>query len=194
MKALINSLFDLCIICMICAMVSLSGCSKDSDRNYEPTPVLEETSDKSSENITEEEIASLMFMVEEEKLAGDVYLKMLALYGLEIFDNILQSERKHVAAISKLIEKYELDNPIIGNDPGVFVNEELQQLYDDLVETGSLSKKAAINVGVTIEETDMVDIQAYLDSVVEREDIHQVYTNLLNGSENHLAAFISELK
>jgi hypothetical protein len=134
-----------------------------------------------------------MYMVEEEKMAMDVYAKMFDLYGLIIFDNINQSEARHVAAVSRLIDKYELDNPIIGNPPGVFVNEELQKTYDDLIEKGSVSKLQAKYVGVTIEEQDIIDINNYLEEVVQSEDLEKVYSNLLSGSNSHLESFLAEI-
>lgn len=143
--------------------------------------------------IAEDEKASLIFMVEEEKLARDVYSEMLKLYGLKIFENIHNSEKRHVEAISSLIENYELENPIVGNLPGEFENEEIQQLYNYLIELGNASKLQAINVGVIIEKKDIKDIQAYLDLVVEQKDIETVYKNLLDGSINHLDAFLGEL-
>ena len=76
---------------------------------------------------------------------------------------------------------------------GEFQNAELQELYNDLITLGSTSKYKAIGVGVMIEERDLQDIQYYLDNVVVREDIFQVYTNLLDGSANHLESFLSEL-
>ncbi|MGZ2369450.1 DUF2202 domain-containing protein [Ancylomarina sp. YFZ004] len=193
MKTIILFPFSLFVMSMICIILMSTTCEQDPVRNSDPNAKSENQQmlSVSSDNLTEEEIASLMFMVEEEKLARDVYDVMYGLYGLRIFYNINNSEVRHVSAISYLIEKYELTNPNDTHDPGVFDNEELQRLYDDLIDKGSISVIEAIAVGVLIEETDLEDIQYYLDHVVESKDIERVYENLLAGSENHLAAFLS---
>ena len=129
----------------------------------ETVPEGQDTYYKSSIELTEAEIESLLFMVEEEKLAMDVYVVMDQIYGLKVFELIKASEFNHVCAISRLIEKYELTNPIDGNLPGEFENEELQVLYNDLIALGSISRLKAIEVGILIEETDIEDIQTYLD-------------------------------
>jgi len=193
MKTSVFSQVQLIILVVICGLVLLTGCTQDPELNAEVMLTAEKSAVSSVENLSENEISSLMYMVEEEKLAMDVYAEMLQLYGLVIFENINQSELRHVEALSNLIEKYGLENPIVDKLQGEFVNGELQQLYDDLITMGSVSKLQAINVGITIENNDIVDIQEYLDTVIESKDIEIVYTHLLNGSENHLAAFEHEL-
>lgn len=202
MKTLNMSRFRLAIICMIGVLFLITGCEKESLLNSETSPILDETENLitdetltlSSDSLSTEEISSLMFLVEQEKLSKDVYMVMFDLYGLKIFENMSFGETKHVDAISRLIEKYLLDNPITDKAIGEFVNEDLQILYNDLIAIGSVSKKEALNAGVIIEETNIENIRYYLDLVVKSEDITQVYTNLLNSSEIHLARFISKLE
>ena len=50
----------------------------------------------------------------------------------------------------------------------------------------------AFKVGVVIEETDIDDLNAGMAST-KRKDIKTVYSNLLQGSLNHLKAFVSNL-
>lgn len=182
---------NLLITCMLFILLISAGCTENHD--IKPVLPLGTSIVESDENITIDEVASLMYMVEEEKLAMDVYNEMLKLYELNIFNNINQSEKRHVAAITSLIVKYELDNPIDGNLPGEFENKEIQQLYNDLIELGNTSKIQAMNVGLIIEKKDIKDIQHYLDCVVVQEDIALVYNNLLSGSINHLNAFMMEV-
>ena len=193
MKTSVFSQVQFIILVVICGLVLLTGCTQDPELNAEVMLTEEKSAVSSVENLSEDEISSLMYMVEEEKLAMDVYAEMLQLYGLVIFEKINQSELRHVEAVSNLIEKYGLENPIVDKLPGEFVNEELQLLYDDLITLGSVSKLQAINVGITIENKDIVDIQGYFDAVIESKNLEIVYTHLLNGSENHLAAFEQEL-
>lgn len=48
----------------------------------------------------------------------------------------------------------------------------------------------ALGVGVVMEQKDMTDIVAAIELSVAYADIAQVYSNLLAGSEHHLAAIL----
>jgi hypothetical protein len=132
----------------------------------------------------------LLYMREEEKLARDVYVALYDKWGLTIFKNISRSEQTHMDAIKTLLDRYNLKDPAL--DPGTFTNQELQHMYDYLIDLGNTSAIEALNVGVLIEETDIQDLKDALAESVHK-DITRVYQNLMAGSENHLAAFQSVL-
>jgi len=140
-------------------------------------------------DLSDAEAASLLFMREEEKLARDVYLKMYELWGMPIFQNIANSEQMHMDQIKQLLDRYGLTDPALA--PGQFTDPSLQALYDQLVAQGSVSLADAMNVGVLIEQTDIADLQEHI-AQTDNADIQMVYSNLLNGSYNHLAAFSGE--
>jgi hypothetical protein len=139
------------------------------------------------------EAEGILFMREEEKLARDVYLTLYDQWQMQVFTNIADSETTHMEAVKTLIERYELDDPAEGREIGEFANEELQVLYDRLVEQGSRSLVDALKVGAAIEEIDILDLQEYVAQTGNR-DIQTVYDNLLRGSRNHLQAFVSSLE
>lgn len=144
-----------------------------------------------SGELTGQEIEGLLFMAEEEKLAGDVYLALNEKWNLRVFDNIDRAEQTHEAAVKTLLERYSLPDPTKG--AGEFSNETLQGLYDDLVSRGSASVKDALQVGAAIEEIDILDLEERM-AQTDREDILLVYANLKRGSENHLRAFVNNLQ
>jgi len=144
-------------------------------------------------SLSELEIKWLTYMREEEKLARDVYLHLHNIWGSRIFDNISASEQTHMDAIKTLLDRYGLDDPAAGNDPGVFDNSDLQALYTELIGGGSESLTAALKVGVFIEMTDIDDLNEGMDTT-DRRDIDKVYSNLLQGSLNHWDAFCSNLE
>ncbi|NJD99717.1 DUF2202 domain-containing protein [Thermococcus sp. LS1] len=143
--------------------------------------------------LTEEEKAGLLYMVEEEKLAHDVYVKLYEKWGLPIFNNIAQSESTHVESVRLLLEKYNLTDPTANRGIGEFQNPDLQALYDQLIEMGMKSQIDALKVGALIEETDIVDLQERI-AQTNKIDIITIYENLMMGSRNHLRSFVSTLK
>jgi hypothetical protein len=144
-----------------------------------------------SGDLTASEKEGLLFMAEEEKLAGDVYSALNERWNLRVFDNIGQAERTHEAAVKTLLARYSLPDSTKG--PGEYSNETLQALYDSLVSRGSVSTQDALLVGAAIEEIDILDLEERM-AQTDKEDILLVYANLKKGSENHLQAFVNNLQ
>lgn len=140
--------------------------------------------------------ADLLFMWEEERLARDVYNVMYAKWGSKIFTNIAtNSEQTHINSVKSMIDKYAVSTtgytePAI---PGVFINQDLQSLYNTLVVQGSVSVTEAYKVGQLVEITDIEDLDKRLLPTYLPADIRAVYENLRKGSESHLAAFNKQL-
>jgi len=137
-------------------------------------------------------VADLVYLREEEKVARDVYLTLLSVHGLGIFDNISRAEQNHMDAVLRLLETYGIPDPVTDDAVGVFHNAFLAQLYGELVDLGSGSVLAALTVGATIEDLDLYDIQAMVDRAVSR-NVLNVYDSLSCGSRNHLRAFCGQL-
>ncbi|MBL0226761.1 MAG: DUF2202 domain-containing protein [Geobacteraceae bacterium] len=138
-----------------------------------------------------DEAEMLTFMREEEKLARDVYIALYQKWGVVTFSNISKSEQTHMDTLKKKLDKYLLPDPA---QPvlGVFTNSDLQAKYDQLIATGSQSLIDGLSVGATIEEIDMIDIQHAID-VTTHLDMITSYQNLLEGSKNHLRAYVKAL-
>ncbi len=141
---------------------------------------------------TPEEIASLKFMREEEKLARDVYRLLFEKWNYVEFDRIAASEQQHFASVGTLLTRYSIPDPAATDTPGVFADAKLATLYAELTAKGAQSLKDALEVGVMIEKVDIADLTAA--NTTEKFDIKRVYTNLMQASFNHLDAFESALE
>ena len=130
----------------------------------------------------------LQYLVEEEKLARDVYAYLAANVTSQKFSNIVKSEQTHMDNISALLRKYNYFNPTTTRAAGVFRYRELQALYNQLTAEGSVSVAAAFAVGVKIEELDISDLQKMMVAPAPA-DMAAAMALLLKGSQNHLAAF-----
>lgn len=133
-------------------------------------------------------VEMLTFMVQEEKMARDLYLEFADEYGVRQFSNIARSEQKHMDAVRVLLDRYDITDPTQGDAIGEFDNPEIQALYDELYAKGMTSLTKAARVGITVEKVDIADIKDMLDDK-PAADITQVLRNLKDGSYNHLAAF-----
>ncbi|MDO9304347.1 MAG: DUF2202 domain-containing protein [Sulfuricurvum sp.] len=140
--------------------------------------------------------ADLLFMWEEERLARDVYNVMYAKYGSKIFTNIATNgEQTHINSVKSMIDKYAVSTAGYTEPAaaGVFVNQDLQALYNTLIAKGNVSVTEAYKVGQLIEITDIEDLDKRLLPTDLPADIRTVYENLRKGSESHLAAFNKQL-
>lgn len=162
----------------------LTACSKDDDEpvNENPIPVA----------LTEQEKTDLLFLIEEEKMARDVYLFSGALYNQNIFQNIPESEQIHMDRIKSLLEKYNLEDPTEGNAEGEFTNPDIQLLYDQLTADASESLMKALIAGATIEDLDIADLMS-LEHNTDKEDLLSAYDFLLCGSKNHMRGFMNQI-
>ncbi|MCU0520519.1 MAG: DUF2202 domain-containing protein [Anaerolineae bacterium] len=135
------------------------------------------------------EAESLLYVREEEKLARDTYLTLYGIWGTDIFQTIANSEQAHMDAVKALLDKYGLEDPALP-EIGVFQNDFLQEKYDELVAWGAQSEADALLVGCLIEEIDLIDLIERMAQITKR-DILTVFQNLVDGSENHLRAFVA---
>ncbi|MEK8016069.1 MAG: DUF2202 domain-containing protein [Candidatus Parabeggiatoa sp.] len=159
------------------------NCSADGTCSLLEQPLAE---------ISEAEITTLSFMREEEKMARDVYITLYEVWQTPIFANISKAEQQHMDQIKLLLDSYELPDPAF-EETGVFTNPDIQALYDSLVERGRTSQIEGLQVGALIEEVDIADLQNAL-AETENPALETIYTNLMNGSYNHLRGFVRNIE
>lgn len=139
--------------------------------------------------MTEEQKAELAFMAEEELVAHDLYTAFAGLYDAPVFSRIANSESKHLEAVRNLMERYGVTDPTVDHVEGVFSNESLQKLYDELLAQGQASQEGALEAGRTVEKTDIEGLAAAAEGATTAPDAEAVFTRLLEASKHHLAAF-----
>ena len=139
--------------------------------------------------LNEEQKEDLIFMYQEEKMARDLYSEFAEKWDARIFENISASEDRHMSAIARLLDKYEIEIPEL--EPGEFENEELSELYQELLDKGLSSYEDALEVGRAVEIKDIEDLEEKADRATP--DVETVFMNLRQGSENHLSSFERQL-
>ena len=173
----------------------------NGDTTAEDVASPETTISQEDSAITEEEVTTdltvdtstlaemLTFIVQEEKLAHDLYVQLASTSGAVQFQNVLNSESTHISLVQGLLTTYNIVDPTVGLAEGEFVNQDLQALYDSLLASGSVDRAGAIAAGIAVEEKDIADIEVMLASDLP-SDVVSVLERLLSGSQNHLAAFL----
>lgn len=132
--------------------------------------------------------AQLAYLIQEEKLAHDIYVLAASKYGVNVFENISKSETTHQTAIGSLLAGYSLADPTVGLAPGAFIDPSVQKLYDELALRVNSSQQQAVEVGVLIEKTDIADLQKVVNAT-PGEEVTMVLQRLIAASQRHLQAF-----
>jgi hypothetical protein len=138
--------------------------------------------------LTEQQKTTLGAMAQEEKLAHDLYTGFAGRYDAVVFDRIAASETRHLAAVQTLLSRYGVADPTAGKAAGQFSDPAVQATYDKLLAQGKAGQAAALQAGVTVEQTDIADLTAALNGL-SAPDVTQVYGQLRAASQHHLDAF-----
>ncbi len=139
--------------------------------------------------LNDAEVANLVFSREEERLARDLYQAFADQYaGARPFSKIAEAEQRHFDAVGNLLIAYDIADPSDGAAAGSYSDATLQGLYDQWYAQGMQSLPDAYQVGIDLEKRDIADLEAGL-STTQTAEVRTVLENLLNGSENHLAAY-----
>jgi hypothetical protein len=192
---------------MIASLLVTSSCQKDDMNvdNEQYASILAVSGDGSTSvietnlksalvetaELTDSELASLLKMKEEEKLARDVYTTLYKKWGSQVFSNISKAENNHLNAIVLLLQSYGVTDISIGK-AGEFEDAAVQTLYNDLVAKATVSIEEAFKTGALIEEMDIKDLREALGTTTN-DNVILVFDNLMKGSRNHLRAFNRQL-
>jgi hypothetical protein len=133
----------------------------------------------------------LIFIWEEEKAARDLYASLYEKNNLSILLDLVRSEQSHMDQAKAIIEKYGL--PLPEDKPGIFQNQTIQEIHDELLAEGLQSDQDALKVAATFEEISIMDLEKEL-AATQAEDIRIAYQGLLAGSRKHLRSYVSDLK
>jgi hypothetical protein len=139
--------------------------------------------------LTDEQLDTLVFIYQEEKVARDTYITLGDIYSNQtVFASIQESEQEHIDKAEGLCDTYGADTSGINEKKvGEFVVPVLQELYDTLIAQGSQSELSALMVGEYVEITDIDDLEHA--EIGMPSDVVNTYENLKEGSYSHLAAF-----
>jgi len=89
------------------------------------------------------------------------------------------------------MEKHSLAVP--PNKPGVFQNQTLQEIHDQLLTEGLESDQDALAAAAAFEEISIMDLEREI-SASQSADLITAYQGLLAGSRKHLRSYVSDLE
>ncbi len=150
-----------------------------------PTPVCECLNSRyASEAMSAEETAALLFAREETKMARDITKLLSERWGTQVFRNMYAVEQDNFDMLGCLIDKYRLHDPAFAT-PGVFSNEILQSMYNNLAGQGLNSHNEALRVSALVQEFGLYDL-TNRGKLADNADIRVVFGSIMTDTRNNL--------
>lgn len=137
----------------------------------------------------------LQKMYEEEKMSYDLYTEFFNRWGLNVFDQVRESEAIHMLRIEELMETKDMPQGtgISGGDKGFYENKDVQALYDEYTVLGNISDITALETAALMEENDIANLRAHIKMQTDDRAL-KVFAQMERASRNHLRAFVKSLK
>jgi len=191
---ILNALQKATFLLVILSSAFITSCSDTENDNNQTLINIENSTallQTNTDALLQTDTDALLFMLEEEKLARDTYEFLDNQWGITQFANIKKSEQSHMNAVINLLEINNVAYTILPY--GQFEDQVLQDYYNQFVESGQISQSNALQIGATIEDLDIVDLQEYIDNTTNTSLI-SVFESLKCGSGNHLRSFVSTIE
>lgn len=131
--------------------------------------------------------AALLFQIDEERMARELYLAFGAKWGLRPFEQIPNAEARHEAVLRQLATRAGVTQP--ATVAGRFDSAEVQQRYDALLALGLESATSALRAAAFVEEQDIADLVTLI-AATDSVALKSVAEALKAASGHHLAAFV----
>lgn len=130
-----------------------------------------------------EDQKSVEHMIEEERLAVELYQLLSENWDQPIFARILEEEKIHLVRVRRLGKKYQVEESTM--EYGMFLDQTLQNLFNGFRIRANASEKEALLAAAEFEERDIVDLQKYFKTT-NNADLIITYEFLLEGAKDHL--------
>jgi hypothetical protein len=140
--------------------------------------------------LNDTEKADIILMQEEGKLVYDlntVYAQQHP--DVPVFLSIAHAGKTYMDADDVILERYNIPNPET-NIAGKFNNQKLQTMYDNGVNTGSMSVMNALQADAALADMHIADLTAAIGRT-DNTDLQFFYQKELTFTENNLRALVS---
>ncbi len=142
--------------------------------------------------LAEEELPSLRYILEQEKMKRDLAARAFLRWDNDLFDEVSAAEHSHVSAIRALATSRQADISSYKNDLGVFANQNIAGVYKSLEASLRASEMEALAALAEAEENSIADLKRYLEKIDNRQ-LKQTYEMLAKASRNHLRLLVTEI-
>ena len=212
---MINIKSTLCLLATAAVFTACGGGGGSGSRSSATPASSFDADNYPTYELTQDNKDDLAFMGNEERLAYNVYMYLYDYHGDSIdqlYNISTNSETYHINIVRQLVEKYNItedDLTILDTNPVASSStsqddlpsdkydiDDIQNLYDYLIDKGKNSTQDALEVGCMVEVTDINDLNDKIDNAEASgaQDLIDGFNILRDGSYNHYWAFDNGLK
>jgi hypothetical protein len=148
-----------------------------------------------SDGLMDGETVWLDYLCELMKLDRDVHLYLNEIHGASILREGSRIGQNHMKALRRFLVNFGKEHNTISpgqEEESVFLNEDLQDLYYELIRKGTSSLKEALDVGVQIQQSGIESLNRAAGSTA-RTDLKHLYNSLLQDLVNYLDALNADI-
>lgn len=143
--------------------------------------------------LTESEAEGIKLIIEENKLARDLYIEFYEMWEYDTFNKVSISDALYMDKTKVALERFKINDPVENDDKGVYESLYITKLYRDLLKKGKSDPFEAMRIGTTLEEMHIKDLNDLLENT-SNDDLIELYTELKLGAISHIRAFYNLLK
>ncbi|MFP5253868.1 MAG: DUF2202 domain-containing protein [Actinomycetes bacterium] len=134
--------------------------------------------------LTDAQADALALNAEHAKLARDLSTAFADATGDVRFRHLAQAGSHHLRALQAMLDVYEVTDPTAGNGPGEFADDAVAADYQALLEEGSGSEDAALEVARELADSDADRLDDTAEDVEDdAADLSRVYEHLALAAE-----------
>ena len=142
------------------------------------------------EDISAVEETALLKVWQVQKLSRDLYQSFNEAWSSQIYENMSSDSQYHMDFVHILLGKFGI--PVPQDLAGIFTDQEIQNLFDLMLNAGNGSAVEALRMGAAAEDMIIDELQTLLVQT-DNHEILIIYQNLLKSARNHLRLFVNEL-
>ncbi len=180
---LLGILIIFCLLVFPFVSCSFSGQEALTKQDIEDLP---------HEEIDNNELNSLQYIVEMQKFSKDIFARFYQLWRLPLFVNLSQDTQQAMDLLSIVLKKYDLSVNIKKKE-GVYFNKDFNKLYNNFITTGKMSLFESLRVCATIEDLKIFEVNVQKNKV-DNKDIKLVYNYYIRNSRDSIQKIHSKLK
>ncbi len=144
--------------------------------------------------LSDKEQIDIIYLLEEEKMAHDLYVSFDEKWDMPFLSGIAYSESQHIAIVESIILNYSVPSPdlLILNKERIIQSNYLQKSMGELLANGSKSPVYALKSAAQMEEMSIIDLGKIIANSSNSELI-DTYRLLIQLSGQHLREITDQL-
>lgn len=184
-----------------CLLLVLTGCGGGGGGQPSASPTAPSTglpgstsAPAPSGSLSATEASDLGHVRAVEKAGEDAYRQFAGRYGsLPVFANLAASQATQSAAVTAMMARFRVPDPLQTAPAGQFSDPAVQRMYNSAIDSGQSSAQNALSAMADFERKTLTDLRR-VRSGTAQPDLQRMYSNLEDAANRHIDACTKALQ